>query len=134
MLDEHELGHLIRNDTHWDFLTLLATLRPKNFGFAVSNDGVLPANHLVNNRVPAENCRRELERALPRAVCRLFIRAAPGLGYKLDHSVELCGRGEAGLNYFENPEQFERSNEFVSYADADPENESELDECLNDSA
>ena len=110
-INEIELGHYIQNETHWEYLMLLAVAKPKIVAMASRDDGVISGDHIISNRAKAQNCRRELGRALPKGVLRLFIKAVPGLGHKLAHDVIVKSASEAGLQFYERPEKFEKANE-----------------------
>jgi len=98
-----ELGQFIKNDRHWDFLGALAMLKPKRPAWAARDDGVLDASQPIGG-AKCGNIRRELGRALPKGVPKLFVQAVHGAGYRLVHDVRVP-RGEVGLEYYNNLEE-----------------------------
>ena len=106
-INDIEFGHYIQNETHWEYLMLLALAKPKNVAFASRIEGAISGDHMVSNRAKAKNCRRELGRILPPGIVRLLVKAVPGTGHKLAHDVIVRDSGEVGLKYFPGLEYYE---------------------------
>jgi hypothetical protein len=84
-----ELGPHIRNAAHWRFLGLLADAKPRRLKYAAPDAGVVVFEE-ENAARKVRNLRRELARALPKGVLRLFLKATKG-GYRLIDDVHVPG-------------------------------------------
>ena len=116
-----DVGFMLRNETHWCYLSQLAIRKPRRPGLSNPDDAVVDNKAIIRGRAKAGNCRREIGRILGPGITRLFIASVRGVGTRLQYDVKVPQSAEAGLQYYANPEDRKAKKSKPLDEDNDPQ-------------